>query len=119
MSKAGEHFLEFCEAQAEWSQATFGSDAERGPIGPLKHLAKEVQEALANIDDPMEYVDCFFLVLDASRRAKIPANRLLELAFEKLEINKRRKWNKPTSDDPVEHDRSAEQSSGVKPEGQE
>lgn len=106
--RAGEYFLEFAEAQAEWSQATFGTDAERGPIGPLKHLAKEVQEALANIEDPMEYVDCFFLVLDASRRAKIPANRLLELAFEKLEINKARKWSKPTSDDPIEHDRSGE-----------
>lgn len=99
-------FSEFCTAQAEWSQATFGTDAERGPVGPLKHLAKEVQEALANIEDEMEYVDCFFLVLDASRRAKIPAHRLLDLSFEKLEINKARKWNKPTSDDPVEHDRT-------------
>jgi len=102
-------FLKFAEMQAEWSQATFGTDAERGPVGPLKHLGKEVQEALAHIDDPMEYVDCFFLVLDAARRAKIPANRLLELAFEKLEINKARKWSKPTSDDPVEHDRTGEE----------
>lgn len=22
----------------QWSQATFGPDSERGPIGPLKHL---------------------------------------------------------------------------------
>lgn len=101
-------FLDFAAKQAEWSQATFGSDEERGPIGPLKHLAKEVQEALANIQDEMEYVDCFFLVLDASRRAKIPASKLLELAFVKLEINKKRKWNKPTSDNPIEHDRSVD-----------
>lgn len=103
-----DRFLQFVDAQADWSQATFGLDSERGPIGPLKHLAKEVQEALANIDDEMEYVDCFFLVLDAARRKGMTPNRLLDLAFEKLEINKRRKWNRPTSDDPVEHDRSAE-----------
>ena len=30
----------------EWSSRTFGPTAHRGPIGPLKHLAKEVQETL-------------------------------------------------------------------------
>ena len=58
-AEAGQTFLEFARLQAEWSQATFGTDAERGPIGPLKHLAKEVQEALEHLDDHMEYVDCF------------------------------------------------------------
>lgn len=98
-----ENFLEFCEAQSEWSQATFGTDSERGPIGALKHLAKEVTEALENPSDEMEYVDCLFLVIDASRRAGISGQRLLGLAFEKLEINKARTWPKPTSDEPVEH----------------
>lgn len=105
-----QRFLDFVAQQAEWSQATFGTDLERGPIGPLKHLAKEVQEALANINDEMEYVDCFFLTLDAARRKGMTAKRLLDLSFKKLEINKKRKWNKPTSDDPVEHDRTSEDS---------
>lgn len=34
----------------EWSQATFGSDAERGPIGALKHLAKEANEAVEALE---------------------------------------------------------------------
>jgi hypothetical protein len=111
-------FLAFAAEQAEWSQATFGADSERGPRGPLLHLAKEVQEALEHPTDPMEYVDCLFLTLDASRRAGFPAPRLLELAFEKLEINKRRKWNKPTSDNPVEHDRSNEPASAGESTGE-
>lgn len=32
----------FWERQAEWSEKTFGNDTERGPVGPLKHLALEV-----------------------------------------------------------------------------
>ena len=96
-------FLEFCRQQAEWSQATFGSDNERGPRGPLLHLAKEVQETLDNPSDEMEYVDCLFLIVDASRRQGISPEKLIELAFRKLEINKARAWSKPTADEPVEH----------------
>jgi hypothetical protein len=108
-------FFEFAAAQAEWSQATFGSDSQRGPIGPLKHLAKEVRECLENPSDHMEYVDCLFLVLDASRRAGLPAQDLLEKAFEKLEINKLRQWGKPTSDDAVEHIRGLSTPDNGKP----
>ena len=98
----------FWEAQAEWSREVFGSDDERGPIGPLKHLAKEVQEAIQHPDDPMEYVDCLFLLFDAARRAGFVLVDLEHLAWEKLAINKARKWQKPTSDEPIEHDRTGE-----------
>jgi hypothetical protein len=97
----------FSAEQAEWSRATFGADEERGPAGPLKHLAKEVAEAMKSPDDIMEYVDCLFLTLDASRRAGFSYDELLSAAWKKLEINKARKWSKPTSDEPVEHDRNA------------
>jgi hypothetical protein len=94
---------------AEWSQATFGLDAERGPAGPLKHLAKEVSEALDHPRDLMEYVDCVFLAFDATRRAGFTYDELASALWTKLEINKSRKWPKPThSDEPVEHDRTGE-----------
>jgi len=86
-----------------WGDATFGTPAERGPIGPLKHLAKEVQECLDNPTDPLEYVDCLFLVRDASRRAGLSGPQLLAYCWEKLNINRARTWPKPTSDGPVEH----------------
>lgn len=160
---------QFWDEQAEWSQATFGLDSERGPVGPLKHLAKEAAECMKEPDSLEERADCLFLIFDATRRsgktlvdlltevADLPrhlpyaplmdhleslrrmaihavdapfslelkaealryllaANRwtimdiddLIDAAFAKLEKNKRRQWQKPTSDEPVEHVRSAE-----------
>lgn len=89
--------------QSEWSQETFGTDAERGPVGALRHLAKEAIEAAENPTDRTEYADCLLLILDASRRAGIRLHDLIKEADKKLEINKQRTWPKPTSDEPVEH----------------
>jgi hypothetical protein len=93
---------------SEWSQATFGTDRERGPLGALKHLAKEAAEAQANPEDVTEYADCLILVLDAARRAGFDVRRLVQAAAEKLEVNKARRWPKPTSDEPVEHVREGQ-----------
>jgi len=95
---------EFWYQQSIWSQETFGLDTERGPIGALKHLAKEAVEAQMVPTDLEEYVDCLFLVFDATRRAGYSFDDLLQGAFEKLEKNKRRVWPKPgPGDEPVEH----------------
>jgi len=99
----------FWDEQAEWSRATFGSDTERGPLGPLKHLEKETEEARQSWikqDIPeakVEIADCLFLTFDAARRAGMSLDDLLDTAFRKLEINKQREWQKPTNDGPVEH----------------
>ena len=78
---------QFWDQQAEWSRATFGSDTERGPLGPLKHLEKEAKEAQENaewvqknpekfdgvkqntVELRTEIADCLFLTFDAARRA--------------------------------------------------
>jgi hypothetical protein len=91
------------DRQAEWSQATFGTDAERGPTGPLKHLEHEAREAQAAPDDPSEYADCFLLILDAARRSGMTWDNLLAAAIEKHERNRHRTWARPTSDAPVFH----------------
>ena len=65
------------EDQSKWSQATFGTDQERKPIGALKHLAKEAIEAVDAVeaDDRTaieeEFADCFLLLMDAARRANL------------------------------------------------
>jgi len=89
--------------QAEWSQKTFGRDDERGPVGALRHLAREAAEAEDSLDDPLEYADCLLLTIDAARRAGFGIEQLLTAAQEKMEINKKRKWPKPVDDNPVEH----------------
>ena len=93
----------FWNNQAAWSRETFGADEVRGPLGPLKHLEKEAKEAQENPDDEFEYADCLFLLFDAARRKGMTLQQLIETCEVKLEINKLRKWNKPTDDGPVEH----------------
>lgn len=95
----------FWAVQSTWSQSVFGTDAERGPIGPLKHLAKEAVEAQAGPPFALtEFVDCLFLTFDATRRAGFTFDQLVAAAWTKLEINKARQWTKPTKgDEAVEH----------------
>ena len=106
MVEFADKFSDLVVDQAEWSQATFGSDIVRGPIGALKHLEKEAREAQANPADPMEYADCLLLILDAARRAGIKPTQLVEHAQAKMKINRSREWPKPISDEPVEHVRT-------------
>lgn len=101
---AGDLLLLLAREQAEWSQRTFGTDQERGPLGALMHLEKEAREAQESPDDPTEYADCLLLIIDAARRANIDAVQLLHHAYDKLQICKQRKWPKPTNlDQPIEH----------------
>lgn len=89
--------------QSQWSQATFGTDAERGPLGALRHLEKEARETQEAPQDSEEYADCFLLILDAARRAGISPLQLIEAAQRKMVINRARTWPKPVDDNPVEH----------------
>ena len=96
-------FSDFIAAKTEWSLATFGTIAERGPQGPLKHLKKEIEEILAAPTDLLEYVDGIFLIFDAAMRAGFTYEQILEGCWRKLEINKARQWSKPSADEPVFH----------------
>lgn len=91
------------EEQSTWSQAAFGADSERGPLGALRHLELEAAECIQSPTDIMEYADCFLLILDASRRAGFHYTDLLRAAEQKLEICKSRAWPRPNGDFPVEH----------------
>lgn len=102
----GVELVDLWDSQSEWSQATFGRDSERGPIGALKHLSKEAIEAAENPSDRSEFADCFLLLLDASRRAGIKLGDLVLEAKAKHKINKARTWPTPTLDEPVEHVKS-------------
>lgn len=102
--------FEFWAELAEWSRSTFGSDEERGPVGPLKHLEKEAREAYEEQNpnkQKVEIADCLFLVFDAARRAGMSYKELCNTAFDKLEVNRKRVWPRPTSTEPVEDVRSS------------
>ena len=85
---------------AEWSQLTFGNV---GPVGPLKHLAKEAMEAAAEPDDLSEWADMQFLLWDAQRRAGITDEQINQAMIEKLAVNKARVWPEPKDGEPRLH----------------
>jgi hypothetical protein len=99
----GEALLDLAADQAKWSQETFGSDRDRGPLGALRHLEKEAKEAQEDETNINEYADCLLLLLDATRRGGFTLMHLLRAAQAKMEVNKKRSWPKPVSDTPVEH----------------
>lgn len=88
----------------EWSDSTFG--LRRPPIAPLAHLVKELGELLECPADRMEYADCLMLLLDAYRMTGRSADDLVQACYEKLEINKQRKWGEPDEHGVVEHIRT-------------
>ncbi len=87
-------------AHAEWSQATFGNV---GPVGPLKHLAKEAMEAAVEPDDLSEWADMQFLLWDAQRRAGITDEQITQAMIDKLAVSKQRKWPEPKDGEPRLH----------------
>lgn len=100
-----EKITDLVNSQSDWSQKTFGSDQERGPIGALRHLEIEAREAYEEwgmyvsgnsdlLSVKEEFADCFLLLLDASRRAGLSFHELLDAAVAKHEKNKRREWPK-------------------------
>lgn len=85
---------------AEWSDRQFGNV---GPIGSLKHLAKEAIEAAEAPDDISEFADIIMLVWDSTRRAGISDHQLAKAVAEKLERNKRREWGSVQDGEPCYH----------------
>lgn len=99
----------FWQSHAEWSQQAFGKDTDRGPLGPLNHLAKEVSEALKARDGDAfleEMADILLLAFDATRRGGYSYQNLVDAAWAKLDKNMGREWQKPNEDGSVEHVRS-------------
>jgi NTP pyrophosphatase (non-canonical NTP hydrolase) len=100
---------------SQWSDKTFGDSQRTLPI--THHLKKEVDElidALKGCQDIqsvivrqdfliMEFADCLTLLLDAAHHEGITGNKLIEAAYKKLEINKKRKWGKPDKNGVIEH----------------
>lgn len=92
----------------EWSNATFGNETERGPVGALTHLSREALEAAAHPSDETEYADCLILLMDATRRSCTSWDEVVMAALRKMAVNRTRYYPKPEpgNDEVVEHDRT-------------
>ena len=85
---------DFICARREFSFQSFGSPEVRGPVPVLTHLKEEVQELIEQPTDLMEWADCLLLLTDAADRAGLSIEDLIDAATLKLEINKKRTWEK-------------------------
>lgn len=87
----------------KWSDQTFGPRSERGPVGTLKHLAKEVQETLAEPHDVEEYADMMFLLMDSLHRAGFDDYDLRLAMDHKMDVLESRVYLPGAKDEPSEH----------------
>ena len=85
----------------EWSVNTFGPD--KGPVGPLKHLVKEAEEAIEDPQDLSEYVDCQMLIWDAMRRAGFTLVEFIAAIEEKQKLLNVRKYERTPEGEPSFH----------------
>jgi Protein of unknown function (DUF550) len=91
------------EDKRDWSIRTFGGLDEIGPLGPIRHMAKEVAELEAAPHDIMEYVDVLFLLDDALIRAGFDWATLASKAYDKLGILEQRHYPKTPDGVSSEH----------------
>ncbi len=94
-------FERFGKALEEWADGQFGTN--RHPATSLNHLVEEVKELLDAPFDALEYADAFMLIVDCARRANLPPSALLQAAWTKLDINRKRKWGKPNAEGYCKH----------------
>lgn len=87
----------------DWSCETLGSRTERGPTGPLKHLKKECDEAIADPKDILEFADLQILVWDAAWRAGFTYVELEAACITKLAMLKQRTYLKVPDGEVSEH----------------
>lgn len=101
------HMENLWEAQAEWSRTTF-PNAQGTAEGALRHLAEEVQEALANPGNHEEHGDIAILAMEAARKDGMSFEEWVKAIFLKQLKNRSREWPKSDGDgsEPINHDRS-------------
>lgn len=85
----------------EWQKETFGNAQTVGGI--LNHLAKELSELYASPSLENEIEECADMVILLMGYAGIKHFDLLKEVKVKLEVNKRRTWNKPDYDGVISH----------------
>lgn len=100
--------------QGKWSEKSFGNRYVRGPVGPLRHLAKEAIEAADEFENCnrdkalVELADCLIIYLDVVMRSGSSLPEIVNVACNKMEENEKRSWNKVSGDQPIEHVRDGE-----------
>lgn len=80
------------EHQREWSTATFGPRDQRGPLGPLAHIRKELREVAEDPTALEEWVDVIILAFDGAWRAGHEPQQIIDAIRAKQTKNEARTW---------------------------
>lgn len=92
------------QSHQQWSEKTFGTIEQRGPVGALKHSIKEAKEAIEEyessgpelIHDNDKYVtelaDMLLTLFDATWRSDLTFQDIINAAQEKMYRNMEREW---------------------------
>jgi len=75
----------------EWSEKTFPDAVS---TDHLRKLKQEVDEAINDPNDILEYSDCLIALLASVNRSGFTFDDLIKATHRKLKINKGRKWIK-------------------------
>lgn len=107
---------EIKEEIRKFSEGAFGK--RKDATGPLNHLKREIDELLDVLgkggwEEEEEWADCLLLLLDAWRIRYgnwISYDKFIEMADKKLEIAKKREWDKTPDDEGVYSHKGKEKS---------
>lgn len=96
----------------EWARKQFPNQTY---LAKLNHLGDEVEELKIAINDcvhknylmdhdvQMELADCFILLVDTASLLGFSEEDIRRAMWEKLQINKKRKWGEPKENGVVNH----------------
>lgn len=97
----------------EWQKETFPNATTLSKLHHLQQEVKELMEAVSNEDHTidheairktkMEFADCFTLLFGAACAYGMSYDDICKAIFDKMEINKKRKWGKPDANGVVNH----------------
>lgn len=96
-----EDFIRYLSSQREWSRETFGEGLQTGRL--CGHIREELLEIEESPSDVVEWVDVLILALDGAWRTGNSPGQIINAMIEKQKINRERKWEVASPDNPVHH----------------
>ena len=94
-SQTGLDLISLEADRVAWSRQTFPDATAMGCLEHVRKEITEIEEALRQgLPVAVEYADAIMLLLDSAARAGIDCRQVLQAYKDKIEVNKKRNWQK-------------------------
>lgn len=99
------------ERVTTWQYETF---AKSTALSKVKHLAEELDELKFDLinnrpEKRLEFADCFILLMGAAKLDGMTYEDICQAIEDKMEINLKRKWQKPDENGVVRHEKNGDE----------